>query len=126
MCLGQGGVKGRGQRNQNQHVIHQDKLFLEKPGRLSLPAHPLPVPPSDSPPPSQGHTHVLVPQGPILSQASPFSTCMRAKTNGTQVFRSVEHVPVVRHETHFLKFYFNSYAFTFLCLRKNITSASHP
>lgn len=123
-----GEMGGRRQRNQNQHFIHQDKFSPRKPGQ--------PLSPSTV---CQHHGQTLLPSvrvtrttrvswspqaHPLL--APPFSTCMRTKPNCTQMFRSVERTPVVRHETRFLRFYFSSYALTFLCLRKNIRSSLHP
>lgn len=123
-----GQMGGRRQRNQNQRFIHQDKFSSGKPGQ--------PLSPSTA---CQRHGQTLLPSVRVTRitrvswspqahplSAPPFSTCVRTKPNCTQMFRSVEHAPVVRHEARFLRFHSSTYAFTFLCLRKNIRSSLHP
>lgn len=117
-CMfGAGRGEGEGQRQQNQHRIHRDKLPLRK---VSGPHSLLRPPPraagTDRPPLVRvPHVPRSSGQGPspprrLLPAPAPW------QANCTQLFESMQREPAVRRETYFFKCYFNSYAFTFMCL----------
>lgn len=118
-----GAGKGGGKGQRNQHHIPGDKLPLQQVSGPRSPLRPpLPALPeqtvlrrSGSPTlPGPGRAHH--PPRRLPARPAPW------QARCTQVFKSMQREPAVRRETHFLKCYFNSYAFTFMCLREKTTT----